>query len=202
MTFTGLALTNPGSISLKVFGSFMMPLFKYYLSSIGSTSSFPISQLLTSWRPALNIMMSIFAPVTFLFLLLVMLESIIQLWRLSGTSKALATISIFLPAYSPFLNPVEECFSKLKGLVKRKLGVKTKELIEHIGECSKEIVQENCHGWVDHGISFFSQMSSRRGKNNKSIIFSLDFLLFSEMTFTKKCCLMLNVYKKKKKHTY
>lgn len=63
----------------------------------------------------------------------------------------------YLPPYSPFLNPIEECFSKLKGLVRRKPGLNAKELVTHIGECSKEIVRDNCKGWVDHSISFFKK---------------------------------------------
>jgi transposase len=40
---------------------------------------------------------------------------------------------IYLPAYSPDLNPIEEAFSKIKGLV-RKAEAKTREaLVEAIG---------------------------------------------------------------------
>jgi transposase len=61
----------------------------------------------------------------------------------------------FLPAYSPFLNPIEECFSKLKGLVRRKPGLDAKELVNYIGESSKQIFSDNCQGWVNHSIPFF-----------------------------------------------
>lgn len=63
----------------------------------------------------------------------------------------------FLPSYSPFLNPIEETFSKLKGLIKRKPGLTTTELVQHIGDASRQICRENCQGWVDHSISFFDK---------------------------------------------
>lgn len=60
-----------------------------------------------------------------------------------------------LPPYSPFLNPVEECFSKLKNLVKRKPGLSPLELCEHIKASTNEITQQNCKAWVEHSIKFF-----------------------------------------------
>ncbi|CEP09528.1 hypothetical protein, partial, partial [Parasitella parasitica] len=49
-----------------------------------------------------------------------------------------------LPPYSPFLNPIEECFSKLKGLVKRNPHLRgQRKLIEHIQKSTYEITQEN-----------------------------------------------------------
>lgn len=64
-----------------------------------------------------------------------------------------------LPPYSPFLNPVEECFSKLKTLVKRKPGLTPSQLREHIRESTNEITTENCKAWVEHSIKFYSRCS-------------------------------------------
>ncbi|KAL7314662.1 hypothetical protein PS15m_006205 [Mucor circinelloides] len=45
-----------------------------------------------------------------------------------------------LPSYPPLFNPIEECFSKLKTLVKRKPGLRgSKKLIEHIRHNTHEI---------------------------------------------------------------
>ncbi|KAI8376021.1 uncharacterized protein BYT42DRAFT_471807, partial [Radiomyces spectabilis] len=41
----------------------------------------------------------------------------------------------------PFLNPVEETFSKLKGLMKRKPGLASDPFLHDIAECSKQISQ-------------------------------------------------------------
>lgn len=67
-----------------------------------------------------------------------------------------------LPPYSPFLNPIEECFSKLKTLVKRKPNLRGSEkLIEHIRQSTYEISQENCKGWIDHSIQFFGDCTEK-----------------------------------------
>lgn len=60
-----------------------------------------------------------------------------------------------IPPYSPFLNPVEECFSKLKNLVKRKPGLTQNQLMDHIMTSTNEITRENCSKWVEHSMSFF-----------------------------------------------
>ncbi|KAG1092200.1 hypothetical protein G6F42_019259 [Rhizopus arrhizus] len=60
-----------------------------------------------------------------------------------------------LPPYSPFLNPVEECFSTLKTLVKRKPGLARDAFLKHISESSHQIASENCQGWIEHSIHFF-----------------------------------------------
>ncbi|CEP15855.1 hypothetical protein [Parasitella parasitica] len=69
-----------------------------------------------------------------------------------------------LPPYSPFLNAIEECFSKLKTLVKRKPGLTGEAFLKHISECSNEIARENCKAWVEYSIQFFSDCL-----NNKEI---------------------------------
>ncbi|CEP07258.1 hypothetical protein [Parasitella parasitica] len=68
-----------------------------------------------------------------------------------------------LPPYSPFLNPIEECFSKMKTLVKRKPHLKgSKNLIEHIKQSTFEVTQENCKGWIDHSINFFRDCTEKK----------------------------------------
>ncbi len=57
---------------------------------------------------------------------------------------------MFLPSYSPDLNPIEEAFSKIKGLV-RKAGARTREaLVEAIGRALAAITPEDVAGWFDH----------------------------------------------------
>jgi transposase len=57
---------------------------------------------------------------------------------------------VFLPSYSPDLNPIEEAFSKLKNLV-RKAGARTREGInEAIWEAISAITLEDVAGWFSH----------------------------------------------------
>ncbi len=57
---------------------------------------------------------------------------------------------VFLPAYSPDLNPIEEAFSKMKGIV-RKAGARTREALdEAISEALSAVTPEDVAGWFAH----------------------------------------------------
>jgi transposase len=57
---------------------------------------------------------------------------------------------VFLPPYSPDLNPIEEAFSKVKGIV-RKANARTRgALNEAIGEALSAITPEDAAGWFAH----------------------------------------------------
>ena len=57
---------------------------------------------------------------------------------------------VFLPSYSPDLNPIEEAFSKIKGIV-RKVGARTREeLVEAIGRALAAVTPEDAAGWFAH----------------------------------------------------
>jgi transposase len=57
---------------------------------------------------------------------------------------------VFLPSYSPDLNPIEEAFSKIKQLV-RKVGARTREaLVEAIGRALAAVTPEDATGWFAH----------------------------------------------------
>jgi transposase len=57
---------------------------------------------------------------------------------------------VFLPSYSPDLNPIEEAFSKLKNAL-RKLAARTREaLIEAMSEALWAITPGDAAGWFDH----------------------------------------------------
>ena len=57
---------------------------------------------------------------------------------------------MFLPPYSPDLNPIEEAFSKVKGIV-RKVGARTRgALDEAMGEALKAVTAEDAAGWFRH----------------------------------------------------
>jgi transposase len=57
---------------------------------------------------------------------------------------------LFLPSYSPDLNPIEEAFSKIKGIV-RKLAARTHEaLSEAIADALSAITPQDAAGWFNH----------------------------------------------------
>ena len=58
---------------------------------------------------------------------------------------------VFLPSYSPEMNPIEEAFSKIKALV-RKAGARVREeLVETIGRALAAVtIVEDAAGWFAH----------------------------------------------------
>ena len=57
---------------------------------------------------------------------------------------------IYLPSYSPDLNPIEEEFSKLKDMLRR-AGARTKEaLLEALGEALSAVSSGEARGYFEH----------------------------------------------------
>ena len=57
---------------------------------------------------------------------------------------------IYLPSYSPDFNPIEEAFSKIKGLL-RKAEARTKEaLVEAIGSAPSAVTSRDARGFFEH----------------------------------------------------
>ncbi len=57
---------------------------------------------------------------------------------------------IYLPAYSADLNPIEEAFSKIKGILRR-AGARTKEaLLEVLGEALSAVSARDAGGYFEH----------------------------------------------------
>jgi transposase len=57
---------------------------------------------------------------------------------------------IYLPAYSPDLNPIEEAFSKLKGLLRRGEARTREGLIGSIGAAISAVTGEDARGFFEH----------------------------------------------------
>jgi transposase len=56
----------------------------------------------------------------------------------------------YLPAYSPDLNPIEEAFSKLKGLLRR-AGARTREaLLGAMGRALDAVTADDARGFFEH----------------------------------------------------
>ena len=57
---------------------------------------------------------------------------------------------LYLPPYSPDLNPIEEAFSKIKSIV-RKAEARTREaLVEALGPALSSVTQEDASGFFEH----------------------------------------------------
>lgn len=57
---------------------------------------------------------------------------------------------LYLPAYSPDLNPIEKAFAKLKGLL-RQAGERTMEgLWNRVGQLVKQITPQECANYIQH----------------------------------------------------
>ena len=57
---------------------------------------------------------------------------------------------VYLPAYSPEYNPIEEAFSKIKGMLRR-AGARTKDaLIEVSGEALSTVSAQDAQGYFKH----------------------------------------------------
>ena len=58
---------------------------------------------------------------------------------------------LYLPPYSPDLNPIEEAFWKVKGLLGRAQGARTREaLIEAMGRALDLVSAEDARGFFEH----------------------------------------------------
>jgi transposase len=57
---------------------------------------------------------------------------------------------LYLPAYSPDYNPIEEAFSKIKNLL-RKAAARSKEaLVEAIGQALSALTAADARGYFEH----------------------------------------------------
>jgi transposase len=61
---------------------------------------------------------------------------------------------IYLPAYSPELNPIEEAFSKIKNLIKRQKPRTLEALFESINSAISRITPDDAEGYFNHADEF------------------------------------------------
>jgi transposase len=57
---------------------------------------------------------------------------------------------LFLPSYSPDLNPIEEAFSKIKVLVRKESARVREVLVEAIGRALRAVTPGDAAGWFAH----------------------------------------------------
>jgi transposase len=57
---------------------------------------------------------------------------------------------LYLPAYSPDLNPIEEAFSKIKGILRKAEARVRETLVEALGPALSAITEEDARGFFEH----------------------------------------------------
>lgn len=73
---------------------------------------------------------------------------------------------LFLPPYSPFLNPIEEFWSKSKAVVdKDPLSIrKNSKLSDRIEVAYQKITREDCQAWIRHSLTFWPRCIAKEDK--------------------------------------
>ncbi|KAG0750197.1 hypothetical protein G6F57_010982 [Rhizopus arrhizus] len=56
--------------------------------------------------------------------------------------------ALFLPPYSSMLNPIEECWAKIKSVVRKTPLAKNEMIADRIEEAAKAVTAKNCRGWI------------------------------------------------------
>jgi transposase len=57
---------------------------------------------------------------------------------------------LYLLPYSPDLNPIEEAFSKVKGLIRRAEARTREALVEAIGQALDAVTDQDARGFFEH----------------------------------------------------
>jgi len=70
-------------------------------------------------------------------------------------------VSLFLPPYSPFLNPTEEFFSLWRWKVYDHHPHDQMSLLDAMDDGCQDISAEDCQGWIRHARRFFPRCIAR-----------------------------------------
>ncbi|MDP9438705.1 MAG: transposase [Actinomycetota bacterium] len=57
---------------------------------------------------------------------------------------------LYLPPYTPDLNPIEQAFSKVKGLLRRAEARTREALVEAMGQALSAVTTQDASGFLDH----------------------------------------------------
>jgi transposase len=73
--------------------------------------------------------------------------------KVAGVAAACAAAGVrllYLPPYSPDFSPIEECWSKVKALLRAKAARTLEALEQAIAEALAAITSQDAHGWFAH----------------------------------------------------
>ncbi len=68
---------------------------------------------------------------------------------------------LFLPPYSPFLNPIENCFSKWKGYVRSTCCTNEEELLREVEVGIRKITNDDCEGYYENMLHYLDLSRNR-----------------------------------------
>jgi transposase len=68
----------------------------------------------------------------------------------AATCAAAGVRLLYLPPYSPDFSPIEECWSKVKAILRAKAARTLEALEQAITEALTAITSQDAHGWFDH----------------------------------------------------
>jgi transposase len=57
---------------------------------------------------------------------------------------------LYLPPYSPDLNPIEEAFSKIKGILRKVEARRREALLKALGPALSSVTEEDVRGFFEH----------------------------------------------------
>lgn len=83
---------------------------------------------------------------------IVMLDNL-KAHKVSGIREAIEATGgrlVYLPPYSPDLNPIELCWSKIKNYIRKKSARTLEHLQQVIGEAFKEVTSMDLQNWFEH----------------------------------------------------
>jgi len=83
--------------------------------------------------------------------------------EVSALIKARGAELLFLPPYSPDLNPIENAFAKLKGLLRKAAERTRDDLWNRIGELLDQFSSQECSNYIRHagyGVILIAKRSS------------------------------------------
>jgi transposase len=72
---------------------------------------------------------------------------------------------VFLPVYSPQLNPIKLCFSKWKSIVKQADKHTRDQLITSMNVAAIQITQKDCAGWYREVMRFYVHCAAGKPLN-------------------------------------
>jgi transposase len=73
--------------------------------------------------------------------------------KVAGVADACAAAGVrllYLPPYSPDLSPIEECWSKVKTLLRAKAARTLEALEQAIAEALAAVTSQDAYGWFAH----------------------------------------------------
>lgn len=74
---------------------------------------------------------------------------------------------MFNAPWSPMLNPIEECFSKVKNFLKLNHSSNSPSLIANVASAFDTVTAEDCASWFRHSKQYFAQCLERKPINKE-----------------------------------